>query len=242
MSDVLVTAEIQQSEIERMTRIVNAVVARLDKQAENIIRQGMIWAVQSAARETAPGRAASPSKLADKFKYRPITRYHGSLNRYAYEVNGKTRVWETERRLSKKSLEKSNKRRLTREIELWSKAAHALVKIPYTGPATSGKYDKTSRIGRILHAGAGKACWLKALGKLPGGKPDPASESAAAPRPHVQVAKSEGEIRMIVENTVRYVDITSPGAAARATTSAANRMAKYYSKLIPELEKEINRI
>ena len=90
MSDALVTAEIQQSEIERMTRIVNAVVAKLDKQAENIIRQGMIWAVQSAARETAPGRAASPSKLADKFKYRPITRYRGSLNRYAYEVNGKT--------------------------------------------------------------------------------------------------------------------------------------------------------
>ena len=53
MSDALVTAEIQQSEIERMTRIVNAVVAKLDKQAENIIRQGMIWAVQSAARETA---------------------------------------------------------------------------------------------------------------------------------------------------------------------------------------------
>ena len=225
-----ISADIDRRDLDRLQTAMDRAAEELGRDMRSLVKQASIWAIQSAARETAPSRASSPSRLPVRYRYRPISRYRGSV--FIYAQNDKI-VFKTERRLSKKSETRRGVRRVRRQIEIWSRKSHSLISLPYLGSAT-GRYDRQSRIGRIPHAGAAKAGWLRALGLLPGSAPrvNTGELDPYTPSPRVRVAARLSSYSIFIENTVRYIAQTSPNAARAAMSSTANRMTAMVNRLI----------
>ena len=225
-----VVAEIPQSEIDRLKLVLDKIGGELNKSSADILRQAMIFAIQSAAKATAPGKTQLPSKLPDKYKYRPIERYRGNPVLYINESNGY--VFQSDITPKRK-----NVRRITRAWKYWDKSKGQFSAKPYTGTATK-KYDKDKKFGRIPYAGAAKAGWLKALNRLPKapGYSDGEAQTGKA-LPIVTESKGNGQHGISVENIIKYIGKTSPNAANIGLSSATNRMIGAYKKKIADLEK-----
>lgn len=56
----MIRAEIDPRDIERLTRTIERAVLDLDETTRDMTRQAMVFAIQSAARETGPGKKPSP--------------------------------------------------------------------------------------------------------------------------------------------------------------------------------------
>lgn len=241
----MMQAEIDPRDIERLTRTIERGVMELDEMTVDLVRQAMIMAITTAARETGPSNAPSPSKLPKKHKFRRIERYTGPGYYYRYyDRSGNKQVLFTRKELDVKAARKRGKmrniKRLTRAVSVWDHAAHRLVQRIYTfdGART---YDTTNRIGRIPYAGLAKAGWLRALDLLPppsdrwlqavfgdleSGKREMAKYRYRqwVPTPTVSKVKNADTYGLIVENIVKYVSIISPNAAAVAMRKTADRM------------------
>lgn len=236
----MMQAEIDPRDIERLTRTIERAVLDLDETTRDMTRQAMVFAIQSAARETGPGKKPSPKKMENRFKYRKIVRYPGRDFRYAYrKSDGKTGMFVTDKRISPRSRKERGLRLLTRNIEIWDRRLHVTRMIPYFGKATT-QYDKESSFGRIPHYGAAKAGWLKALGKLPGSKPEPLDQPQYVPTPRVSEVRRPDIYGLIVENIVKYVEAISPNAAGIAMRKTANRMEKIVQQKIDKKYKGKN--
>jgi hypothetical protein len=224
-----ITAEIPPGEIDKLKTVLDRISGELKKSSVDILRQAMIFAIQSAAKATAPGKTSLPSKLADKFRYRPIEKYKGPPL-YVNEKTGYMFAANTEPK-SKKV------RKITRAWKYWDKGNGAFAMKPYTGTAEK-KYDKEKKFGRIPYAGAAKAGWLKALNRLPQapGYSDAGAETGTA-MPIVIESRSDDQHGISVENVIRYIGKTSPNAANTGLHSATNRMIGAYKKKISDLEK-----
>lgn len=247
----MIAAEIDPADLERMRKLMERAVHDLGMSTRDITRQAIVFAVQSAAKETGPGNASSPKKMAVQFRFRKIVPYKDSGMyspslqrnvkdfRYAYRTSsGETKMFPTDVEISKKSQNKRGLRELKRNIEIYDRKLRTMRMIPYIGTAT-GKYDKTSRVGRIPHAGAAKAGWLKALGRLPGSKPEALENPQYVPTPNVSVEKSKDTYAITVENIVKYITKISPNAAAIAIKKTANRMEKIYERKIKDKTGEV---
>jgi hypothetical protein len=220
------TAEIPQSELDRLRAIIDKIAAELKKSSADILRQGMVFAVTTAAKETAPSKQKLPSRLADKYRYRPI-------------VKPKIPIWKSRETGEVHEGDRPTQgkwKKVTKAFQAWSKSSNGWKYLPYNGFA-SGKYSKDARIGKIPYAGAAKACWLKAFNRLPGSKDQYSDSSTGKAQPRVWETQSGTDHAINVENTIRYIGITSPNAASRAISSAANRMIGTYKKKISDLEK-----
>jgi hypothetical protein len=226
----MISAEIPSSEIEKLAQVINIIERDLGKSSASILRQSMIFAVQSAAKATEPGRAGTPSKLPDKYKYRPITKYQPETPLYINDDTGFT--FESAKRPKGRNI-----RKITRAWEFWNKAKGKMDHKPYKGTGKA-KYDKENRFSKIPHAGAAKAGWLKALNRLPKapGYSDTGASTGKA-QPIVQEIHSGEMHQILVENIVRYIGKTSPNAANIGLANATNRMIGSYKKKIAELEK-----
>ena len=238
----MISAEIDPADLAKLRRTVEEAASKLKLSTRDLIRQSAIFAIQSAARETGPGKAASPSKLAVKYKYREIVKgTPGPLNwfRYRHLRDGWDIVFQTANDISLGTQQKRGLKKLTRSVRVWSKKQRQFVLRIYSGTAT-GKYDKESRIGRIPHYGAAKAGWLKALGRLPGSKPLKSEGDQWVPNPRISVEQSRDTYGLTIENLVRYVDKISPKASAVAMKKTANRMEYFYRKKIERLERKMN--
>ena len=224
-----ITAEIPPGEIDKLKTVLERISGEWKKSSVDILRQAMIFAIQSAAKATAPGNTSLPSKLADKFKYRPIEKYKGTPL-YVNEKTGYMFAANTEPK-SKKI------RKINRAWKYWDKGNGAFATKPYTGTAEK-KYDKEKKFGRIPYAGAAKAGWLKALNQLPQapGYSDAGAETGTA-MPIVIESRSDSQHGISVENVIRYIGKTSPNAASIGLRSATNRMIGSYKKKISDLEK-----
>lgn len=238
----MISAEISDHDIMRLRDTIERGAKELGVSAADLVRQASIFAIQSAARETGPGNAASPSKLAVKYKYRKIVKgTPGPLNWFRYRRlrDGRDIVFQTANDISRRTQQKRGLKKMTRSVKVWSKKQQQFVLRIYSGTAT-GKYDKESRIGRIPHYGAAKAGWLKALGRLPGSKPLKSEGDQWVPNPRISVTKQESTYQMVVENVVRYVDKISPQAAAVAMQKTANRMERIVQKRIDAQSRRMN--
>lgn len=226
----MITANIPSSEIENLANVIKIIERDLGKSSASILRQAMIFAVQSAAKATEPGRAGTPAKLPDKYKYRPITKYQPETPLYINDDTGFT--FESAKRPKGR-----NVRKITRAWEFWNKAKGKMDAKPYKGTGKA-KYDKENRFSKIPHAGAAKAGWLKALNRLPKapGYSD-AGASTGKAQPIVQEIHSGEMHQILVDNIVRYIGKTSPNAANAGMANATNRMIGSYKKKIAELEK-----
>lgn len=220
------TVDVPPSEIARLQAVIDKITSELKKSSGDILRQGMIFAITTAAKETAPSRQKLPSKLIDKYRYRPI-------------VRPKVPIWkntETGEYCEGGKPTDGKWKRVRRAFQYWHRGRKGWGYLPYTGFA-SGKYDKRRGPGRIPYAGAAKACWLKALNRLPGAREQYSDPATGKAQPRVSEVQGGGMHSISVENTVRYIGITSPNAAARAVSSAANRLIGSYKRKISELEK-----
>lgn len=219
------TIDIPQSEIDRLKTVLDKISGELKKSSASIIRQSMIFAVVSAAKETHPTRTKLPSKLPLKYRYRPIAR-------------PPVEIWQSSdgEIINGSRPQKGKWRKITRAIQIWDKRDGGFSYLPYFGKAT-GKYDKELKIAMIPHAGAAKAGWLKALNRLPSSRETFSDASTGSLQPIVTETTSQNMHAIIVENIVRYIGITSPNAAARGLQSATNKMIGSYQKKIAELDK-----
>ena len=122
-----ITAEIPPGEIDKLKTVLDRISGELKKSSVDILRQAMIFAIQSAAKATAPGKTSLPSKLADKFKYRPIEKYKGP----PLYVNEKTGyMFEANEGPKSKKV-----RKITRAWKYWDKGKGSFATKPYTGTA-----------------------------------------------------------------------------------------------------------
>ncbi|NLE06825.1 MAG: hypothetical protein GX638_18765 [Crenarchaeota archaeon] len=224
-----ITAEIPPGEIDKLKTVLDRISGELKKSSVDILRQAMIFAIQSAAKHTKPG-LETPSKLQDKYKYRPIVDYHSKVPLYINDSSGY--VFSTKEKVKSK-----NVRRITRAFRYWDKKNGKKGFLPYYGTGKK-KYDKETRMGKIPYAGAAKAGWLKALNRLPQapGYSDAGAETGTA-MPIVIESRSESQHGISVENVIRYIGKTSPNAANIGLSSATNRMIGAYKKKIADLEK-----
>ena len=224
-----ITAEIPPGEIDKLKTVLDRISGELKKSSADILRQAMIFAIQSAAKHTKPG-LKTPSKLQDKYKYRPIVDYHSKVPLYINDSSGY--VFSTKEKVKSK-----NVRRITRAFRYWDKKNGKKGFLPYYGTGKK-KYDKETRRGKIPHAGAAKAGWLKALNRLPQapGYSDAGAETGTA-MPIVIESRSDSQHGISVENVIRYIGKTSPNAANIGLRSATSRMIGAYKKKISDLEK-----
>lgn len=226
------TIDVPQREIDRLRAVLDKIEKELKKSSGSILRQAMTFAVESAAIATAPqaGDKKLPSSLILKYKYRPITKYKSKKPLY---VTDKGWTFYSEKRPRGK-----NVRQITRAFVYWNKkkSPGKKLQMPYLGSA-SGKYDKDVQFGKIPHAGAGKAVWLKALGLIHGSGKSYSDKTTGKAMPRVSENKGLAEHGITVENTIRYISITSPRAAARATTKATNKLIGSYKQKIADLDK-----
>ena len=142
----MIQAEIDPRDIERLTRTIERGVMELDEMTVDLVRQAMIMAITTAARETGPSNAPSPSKLPKKHKFRRIERYTGPGYYYRYyDVYGHKQVLFTRKELDVKAARKRgrmrNIKRLTRAVSVWDHAAHRLVQRIYTFDGASRMPD-----------------------------------------------------------------------------------------------------
>ena len=224
------TIDVPQREIDRLRAVLDKIEKELKKSSGDILRQAMTFAVKSAAIATAPGRTSKPSKLPTKYTYRPIVRYQSNPPTYATDAGF---TFTSEKRPRSK-----NVRQITRAWQYWNKrkAKGETLQKPYLGSA-SGKYDKDDKFGKIPHRGAGKACWLKALGLIHGSGESYSDKESGKAMPRVSENKGLTEHGITVENIIRYISITSPNAATEATTKATNKLIGSYKKKIADLDK-----
>lgn len=235
----MVAAQIDPADIERLRKTIERGAKELNAMTVDLIRQAAIFAIQSAARETGPGNSSTVKKMAAQYKYRKIIPYTGSDFRYQYRTQGgKEGVIRLSRQISRATAAKKGLRQLKKNIEIWDRKLRVTRMVPYTGTA-SGKYDKTSRVGRIPHYGAAKIGWLKALGRLPGSKPQREDGEEWIPSPKIETVKTKDIYELTIENLVKYVSIISPNAAAVAMRKTANRMEKIIEIKIKAAEKRM---
>lgn len=223
----MITVSVPREEIDRLAAVLNKISGELKKSSASILRQAMIFAVQSAAKATGPG-TRTPAKLQDKYKYRPIERYRTDPPLY---INKDTGYMFS----SDKKPRRGNVRSVNRAFKYWNKSKGQFDFKPYTGTGTK-KYDKESKFGRIPHAGAAKAGWLKALNRLPGG-PGYGDTGTGNAQPIVAENRSLTQHQIMVRNIIRYAGAISPNAASQGISSATSRMIGSYRKKIAELDK-----
>jgi hypothetical protein len=216
-------------EAERISRLLSKIVSSTGASYNNILRKAIIWAAQSAAKDTRPGRSSKPSTMADKHRFRPIVKLDRSIDGYFWydRGGGYGNLFRSKNDISKKSQIKGNISKINRFIEFFNKKTSHFDWMPYVGSA--GKYDKTSKGGRIPHAGAAKVGWYGALNKI-GKAADGTLDNDPNRLSILQEQYSSADSYIAITNMVDYASKTSPDAARSALQKTENRLVKDYEK------------
>ena len=223
---------IDQRELDRDVRKLENTLSRISrimkKDADQLIKQTGIFAIQSAVKLTKPGVTSKVSKLPKKFKFRPLARIPDSFG--YYYTDGTDRIFKTKRPLTRKEIRDGKLKRVTKGIKLWNKKRKGFTYVPYIGT----KRDESDPRFKIPYAGAAKVGWLKSYQKLS--------------RKSVDVGKNKGGKRynritvrpglLEVVNLVSYASKTSPLAARDGLRKATSRLEKTW---LPRVDKRIER-
>ena len=221
-----VTARVNPSDVRKLTRMMERIAANTRKELPDLTKQSMIFALQSATKATEPGTSGKASKLPQKYKFRRLVKQpSGSF----YYINIKTGFIFDAKQKPKRAKQRGLRR--AKSIEIWSKKKGGFDYLP----TAESKRNKSKKIFKVPHAGAGKAGWTSAL-KLLGKPGDTGEEKKDLSR--LAVAKNATAISMEVTNLVDYVAITSPESARKGLAAATKRIEKIY---LPKLEKKIER-
>lgn len=228
-----ITMTVNKADIERLRTTLQSIVANTRKKMPDLLKQAFVFAVQSATKATHPGTASRPSKLAKRYRIRPIIKgltQFGGFYFYRYiDRSGNPQAFRSDRLITR-TVTKSGKPRksgllqlVTTGVKYWSKRIHGWDAMPITGAARS---IATERKLRIPHYGAAKAGFILMLRAL--GKP---AETDGENGRLATVLKNFGDTAWIKgTNEVSYAVKTSPQAASEGIRKAANRMDAIWLK------------
>ena len=225
--------EISQPDLNRLNKLLTFTAEHTSRNMGSLVKQSAITAIQSAAKATKPGDAASVKSLALKYKLRPLFPIQSVLGgKQMYQMsNGKT--FQTENVISKKSQQAKGLKQIKKAFQSWSKKQNRWSFIPYLGEK-NGKYDAGAKGGRIPGYGAAKAGWLKALSAF--GKPENLDGNLKRPVSKVSAQLTGKNPFALIQNLVAYISKTAPESARIGIEKATNRLEKV---LIPKLSKEL---
>lgn len=221
----MITATVNPADVQRVGRLLSKVAFESGKGMFDLVRQTMIFALQSSAKDTKPGKSGTADGLAKKFKFRPILKSQDATKKragqYFYEFqDGKTFNTAVEIPAWQYSWQKI-KRKIDKVVKWWNKEINTWDYTAYTGTPEQQKFLKTP------HYGAGKVGWygaLQKLGKSTGGYGD----NKAGNLSRTQVQRGQLEAGIAVTNMVDYVSKTSPQSAGVGLVNAEKRMVKTY--------------
>ena len=235
MSDAI-TVRVDRAEVDRLRGVLQNIVATTRKKMPNLLKQVFIFAVQSAVKATHPGAAGRPSKMAKKFRIRPVVKgiqQFGGYYWYRYRDRaGQPQAFRSDRLISR-TVSKSGKSRgiqmITEGVKYWSKRTHGWDAMPIAGTAGS---TATERKQRIPHYGAAKVGFIMMLRAM--GKP---AETDGENGNLATVLRNFGDTAWIKGiNEVGYAAKTSPRAAEIGIQKATNRIeATYLRQLAREV-------
>jgi len=222
---------INQSEINRDLRVlqnrINRVADILGKDKNEMIKQVGIFATRSAAILTKPGEKANPSKLAKKYKFRPLVKIPESFG-YFYTADGEN-IFRVDKPISmrKKRNKERGLKRVTKGIKIWNKKQRRFTYLPYIGT----KVDTTDRRFKIPYAGSGKAGWVKTLLQIDQkAKESIETDLKKGGKRYGKLTQRDG--LMVITNLVSYVAKTSPRSAVQGLRNASNKFKGTYKKSI----------
>ena len=215
-------------DIRKLTGTLNRISRVLKKDADELIKQTGIFAIQSAVKLTKPGVTSKVSKLPKKFKFRPLAKIPDSFG--FYYTDGTERIFKTKRKLTRKEIKDGTLKRVTKGIKIWNKKRKGFTYTPYIGT----KRDESDPRFKIPYAGAAKVGWLKSYKQLS--------------RKPVDIGKNRGGKRwnritvrpglLEVVNLVSYASKTSPHAAREGLRKATSRLEKTW---LPRVDRRIER-
>jgi hypothetical protein len=250
------TITINPQEIARLEKTLTLIEKATGKSMKDLNRQGMIYALQSAAKYTKPGMTAKVSKLPQKYKFRPLVsaksvNLHAwimpsgkiwydpdsdAAKRYFY-VRPSGAIFSTPSPLNKSRRGDASRvkplKKVSKAIKKWNKQKNDWSYIPYD----KAKRDLSDKRFRIPHAGAAKGAWLHSLPKLGGFADLGALHRSTRPLSVMTEKNSFIEQYINVVNNVDYTSITSPASASTGIRKANNRLVGAYQK---KLEKIVN--
>jgi len=222
---------INQSELDMELRLLQSRISRvsdiLGKDKNEMIKQVAIFSTRSAAIRTAPGEKSNPSKLAKKYKFRPLVKIPESFG-YFYTADGEN-IFRVDKPISmrKKRNKERGIKRVTKGIKIWNKKQRRFTYLPYIGT----KVDTTDRRFKIPYAGAGKAGWVKTLLQIDQkAKESIDTDLKKGLKRYGTLIQRDGII--VITNNVSYVSKTSPRSAVEGLRKGSNKFNGMYKKRI----------
>ena len=217
-----------EKDVQRITKTLQQVSRVLKKDTQKLIMQTMVFALQSAAKATDPGRGTNLSRLPKKFRVRPLVKIPENEGFYYKDKSGQ--IFKTDQKIPPA---KARRRGLTvmKGIKTWDKERNQWTYVPYAGT----KRDESDKRFKIVFAGAAKGGWLKAYKDL-GKKNVNLGETRKSKKKYTRVIKRTDLIE--VTNLVLYISKISPQSANIGLTKAGNRLEKVW---MPKIEKQLEK-
>ena len=232
-------AKVREQELAKMTKLLRRLERRTKKGRGVLVRMGMIWSLQSAAKATEPGSGVNVSRLKMASRFRPTVKMPGTGFLYlskrkggSFFSGGKQNFFRSPKRLLKAEKE-GRLLRIRFAVKFWHKKKAKWGYFPVVTSATRKPgFLKNNPEARIRNAGAGKYGWLGSLGKL---------DNKAYSKGHIRypsrlhrlfTGKSEKSAKMKATNFVSYIGKTSPNAASTGIRNGRKRMKGYWDKVI----------
>jgi hypothetical protein len=234
-----VTVHVDQASLAKLNATLGELVNKTKRNMAGAVRQAMILALRSASRATRPGTSMKPSQLPDQYRYRNMGPWPDSIGYWYYHtvkrLSANVLDWHVQTiKLTQHAKSRPDFVQAGRAIWKWNtRKNNERVPIPYWG----AKFDKTDRRFRIPHAGAAKAGWILAIGKLGALDGTDATYNGQRDTNRVQVVQRPDAARIRVDNLVKYVAKTSPQSATVGIRSAEAQMRHILQKEIDKLNR-----
>jgi len=237
-----ISATVDRGDVRRLSQLFKDVETFTNKQTNDLIKQTMIFAVQSAANATRPRKGANKSgnqrggKLRKGDLFRKLETMPASMGFwYVKKTGSRPRPFKLDRNLKKGELRSRGLKRVTKGIKKINKSGTGgkWTYIPYAGT----KRNEQDKRFQIPFAGLGKEGWYRSLKKLGDKKNNPTLKRNRKATGIYKVKMSF--MAMEVINRVSYVGKSSPAAARYGLNKARNKMVKLYQ---PRVDKKIQKM
>jgi hypothetical protein len=225
MIDVTVT--VNPADIERFSQVMAKIHNTLSVPMKNLVQQAMKNALRGAAKNTKSGTARNYTVMEDKYKYRPIVEMDRAVDGWFWYITASGKVFRNTNLFGERAM-RQGINRIISFYEAWNKEKNHWYWIPYMGSGRVKGFNKSSRVGKIPCAGAGKVGWYGALDKL--GESEGSTGDNRKPLSTVQQSYTALEAGIAVTNLVDYVGKTSPESAAIGLRNAEQIMIHKFQK------------
>lgn len=242
----MVTAQLTQQSMNRLNQSLDEISTAINKDMAGLVKQSSVHFVRSVITKTGPSKS-SISRMAQKYKYRPVVKAaEAKINAYQLP-NGRTyniplgqkgffyqrdggKIFSTPRPISRAKRRGYSRvkevKKFPSAIKYWNKKKSAWDYIP---TMKKGKWDKSDKRAKIPNAGAAKAGWLGVLKQMG----QPAEAHGIGTRHSRYSFRSSGSTSGAeLVNKIDYAGKKWPFAVPEALKSTDNHIRGIYKNRI----------